>query len=95
MTKELQTEEGAVRLPRITRLHPLQSAISSIGFSQRQLAALLGVTQQSLQEWLAAARADRDYLVPPRRVVAICRITGQALHSYNPELWPDKSWRVK
>ncbi|MCJ7839033.1 MAG: helix-turn-helix domain-containing protein [Burkholderiales bacterium] len=88
-------ENEFVKLPRDTKTHPLVAAVDTLNWPVRRLAPMIGVTQQSLQEWVAKAKADRDFSVPPRRVPALCRLTGQPPYRYNPLLWPDKTWRFK
>lgn len=87
-----------MKLPRATTRHPLVVGIERVmaerAISMRQIAIEhLGVRQQSLHEWVEAARRDRDFEVPPRRVPAICKLTGQAPYLYNPVLWPSPDWR--
>lgn len=48
----------------------------------------LHVTQQTLNEWYQNAEEKRDWLAPPRRVLQICKLTGQRPHDYNPAIFP-------
>lgn len=56
----------------------LKRAIEKAG-SARRLAHKLGITQQSLGEWTR---------VPPRRVLAVERVTGVPRWELRPDLYP-------
>ena len=96
----LKQPEVKMKLPRDTRKHPLIDAVERIQkgttASVRRVAIEhLGVTQQTLHEWLRVAAEDRDFAVPPLRVPDLCRLSGIAPYMFNPVLWPDKTWRFK
>ena len=88
-----------IKLPRSEfKLHPLVVGLQRVcvrhDTSMRQIARVyLGVTQQALDEWLHAARSDRDFLVPAARVPSISKLTRIAPYHFNPVLWPNPKWR--
>lgn len=53
----------------------------------RQLAALLGVRYQSIQDWLSANK------VPAERVLAIEKATGISRHELRPDIYPVETGR--
>jgi hypothetical protein len=87
-----------VKLPRKTKEHPvlaLSEYIDKEGMTLRYAAKkLFKVSEQSLFAWIRHGRHDRDFNVPPRQVIKICRLTGQPPYVYNPDLWPNPEWRV-
>lgn len=62
-----------------------QRAVTAIGGSQSELARLLGVRPQAVQQWVKSGR------VPPRRARAVAELTGIALHELNPDVFPRES----
>jgi hypothetical protein len=89
-----------IKIATVTTQHPLLVGLALVknrnGLSARHIAQKhLGVTQQAVHEWMVKARKNRNFQVPPRRVPALCKLTGQAPHLYSPVLWPDASWRFK
>jgi len=55
----------------VAGVHPLIHALRAQGVTQRELARMIGVRQQSVALWVSAARRDLNYLVPAKRVRAI------------------------
>ena len=95
--RKKKTTAPRVRLPRNYKLHPLVRGVRRLmrtdGVSMRQIALQrLGITQQSLHEWMVQAKKNRDFELSPQRVVQLCKMTGQEPHDFNPELWK-KGWR--
>lgn len=51
--------------------------------TQTALAALLGVTQQSVSEWCAKRK-----LIPPQHVLKVEAATGISRHDLRPDIYP-------
>ena len=87
-------------LPRDTEEHPLiigmRDYIQENNTNLRVVALKqLGVTQQALYDWWLKASKNRDFEIPPRRIAAICKLTGQPPYLYNPELWTNPKWVLR
>lgn len=88
-----------VKLPKIGKRHPLLDGLDAVvereGWSRRYIAKReLKLSQQAVDAWCQKAKKNRNFNVPPRQIIKICRVTGQAPFLYNPELWPNPEWRV-
>jgi hypothetical protein len=88
-----------VKLPRVTKEHPLVVGLKKVmeeeGVSMHTLATRdFKLSQQTLYIWYRSAKKNRDFNLPPRQVPVICHLTGQAPWLYNPELWPNREWRL-
>lgn len=66
----------------------LKKAIEQAG-SQQALAALLGVRQSHVSNWL-----NRDKRVPVERVLAIESATGVPRHELRPDIYPPGEYRA-
>jgi DNA-binding transcriptional regulator YdaS (Cro superfamily) len=63
--------------------NPAAALVERVG-GQSALAALLGIKQQSIYEWVKRKR------IPAERVVEIESATGIPRHDLRPDLYPEK-----
>jgi len=102
----MTTKETTIRLPRRwangTRIprHPLLIGLERARFerklSTRKIAIdHMGITQQALHQWVESCRADRDYLLPPDRVVQMSIALEIAPYYFRPDCWPTPEWTFK
>lgn len=68
----------------MTDKSPLEQAIEGAG-GQSALAKAIGVTAQAVSQWEE---------VPPRRVLAVERVSGVPRHKLRPDLYPAEEVRA-
>lgn len=64
----------------------IEKVLKVVG-SQSELARLVGVKPQAVQQWVATGK------VPPRRVIAVVRATGNRVtpHELAPDIYPEQA----
>ena len=69
-------------------LNGLDAFMHANSISARQVAVQhLGVTQQTLHEWVVEAKKDGEFKLPPHRALQLAKLFGMRPHQLRPDLW--------
>lgn len=78
--------------PKTAKRHPLLIGLERFmhanSISARQVAIQhLGVTQQTLHEWVLEAKNDSGFKLPPHRALQLAKLFKVRPHLFRPDLW--------
>jgi hypothetical protein len=87
----------SITLPGPHKEHPLVRGldeVARVAIPASTVAKAMGIAPQTLYIWRKRCRADRNYLLPAERVLALSQITDIAPYFFRPDLWPKKEWKL-